>query len=71
MEPLVSVGCWPTTIGRGNEEVHFGPRASPGVVLVVGAVVIGVGMARGDPIVAALGVAVVILGAVRFLIGSR
>ena len=51
--------------------MHFGPRSSPGVVLVVGAVLIGVGLVRGTPIAAALGVAVVILGIVRFLIGSR
>jgi hypothetical protein len=59
------------TVWRGNEEVHFGPRSSPGVVLVVGAVVIGVGIARGNPIVTVLGVAVVILGVVRSRIGSR
>lgn len=47
----------------------FGQRSSPAVVVVVGLVLIGVGLARGTPLGAVIGVAVVILGVVRFLIG--
>lgn len=49
----------------------FVHSSSPAVVVVAGIVLAGLGLARGTPLVAVIGVALVILGGLRFLTGGR